>query len=191
MAPTAPHPFAIPHRSGDDYATWYINQKTDELVGHFGISECEREDVKQELVLDLLQRWPNYDPDLSKPRTFIAKVIRHRISTIIRHRMSEQQVFEELGHIPIDETIEEESKECRRTAASERLEQDLVDLEDDVEVVLAGLPPELREIAERLRTESKAETARQLGIPESTVRYRVGKIRIAFEKAGLRDHLSL
>jgi len=182
-------PFSIPHETGDDYATWFIKQKTDELVGHFGVSECDREDIEQELALDLIQRWPNFDPKKSKPRTFIARVVRNRISTIIRHRMTEQQRFEQIGHVPLDPTIEEEVSSCFRTGQTERIDQDDVDIEHDVDVVLAGLPDELRRTCELLKTESIAETARRLGINESTVRSRIKKVREQFEQAGLREYL--
>lgn len=189
MAYEAPYPFSIPHETGNDYATWFIKQKTDELVGHFGVSECDREDIEQELALDLIRRWPKFDPERAQPRTFIARVVRNRISTIIRHRMSEQRRFEQLGQVPINRTIEEEVTSCFRTGRPERIDQEYVELEHDVNAVLAELPPELREIGELLRTKSRADVARELGISESTLRYRIEKLRSVFEEAGFRDCL--
>jgi RNA polymerase sigma-70 factor (ECF subfamily) len=186
---TPQSPFSIRRKGGDDYATWYIKRKTDELVGHFGIAESDRADIEQELALDLVQRWPKFDPGKSKPRTFITQVVRHKVSTIIRHRSTEQRRFEQIGHVPIDRSIEEEVPRCFRTGLPERIDQEYVDLSEDVAAVLAKLPAELRNICKQLRTESIAEVARQLGIPASTLRYRIRKIRGQFEEDALQDYL--
>ena len=189
MAHTPSHPaFSVPHKHGEDYASWLIQQKADELVGHFGITEDDREDIEQELALDLIRRWPKFDPQRSKPRTFIARVIRNKVSTLIRHRMSEQQQFEQVGY-SIDATVEEEVTTCFRTGQPHRTDQEYVALREDVRAVLARLPPELREVCERLKRASIPRVAKELGIPVTTLRYRLKKLRDVFEEAGLRDYL--
>jgi DNA-directed RNA polymerase specialized sigma24 family protein len=73
----------------------------------------------------------------------------------------------------------------RRTRAAE----DHFNLNADVAEVIAQLPPELRELAEQLKHLPKAEVARRLGLPTSSMRPDLRKLRRLFEKAGLRSYL--
>jgi RNA polymerase sigma-70 factor (ECF subfamily) len=46
----------------------------------------DREDLEQELILDLLHRLPKFDPDRARRNTFIASVVEHKVATIIEAR---------------------------------------------------------------------------------------------------------
>jgi hypothetical protein len=59
----------------------------------------------------------------------------------------------------------------------------------DLADVVAHLPKELRDLAERLKSRSLSETSRELGIPRSTLQRRVHRLRQYFEDAGLRIYL--
>lgn len=189
MSQEAPlSPFSVSHKGGEDYATWYIKQKTDELVGHFGITEDDREDIEQDLALDLIERWQKFDGERSKPQTFITRVVKHKVSKIIRHRMTEQRRFDQVSG-SIDRAAEEEVTTCFRTSQPRRIDQEYFELADDVDSVLQRVPAEMREVCERLKTDSIPAVADQMGIPVTTLRYRLSKLREVFEAAGLHDYL--
>ena len=70
----------------DEYAVRIIKYKARQLVGRVGFTESDREDLEQEMMLDLLQRLPKYNPDRAQRNTFIARVVEHKIATIIEAR---------------------------------------------------------------------------------------------------------
>ena len=51
-----------------------------------GFTESDRDDLEQEMMLDLLQRLPKYNPDRAQRNTFIARVVEHKIATLIEAR---------------------------------------------------------------------------------------------------------
>jgi RNA polymerase sigma-70 factor (ECF subfamily) len=51
------------------------------------------------------------------------------------------------------------------------------------------LPDELRDLCERLRDDTMAEIAREMGVPRTTLYDRLSKLRDAFREAGLEDYL--
>jgi len=59
----------------DDYAVQLIKYKARQLVGRVGFTESDREDLEQEMVLDLLRRLPKFDPKRAGRNTFIARIV--------------------------------------------------------------------------------------------------------------------
>ena len=49
-------PFGHPHKKGKCYATWYAKKKARELVGHFGFTSSDQDDIEQSLLLSLMER---------------------------------------------------------------------------------------------------------------------------------------
>ena len=171
-AATAPKPelFAILHPHGNDYASWAAHRAAANLAAsrHFSLSDCD--DIEQDLIVRLLESWPNFDPVKSSAKTFIATVVRNGVSKLIRRRQLEQRMFVDADALPV---VEEPSHEND------------VDLGIDVAAVLARLPPEDRDLAERLIDNSMAEIALQDGVAYATVHKRVQRLRECFEAAGL------
>ncbi|OWK39875.1 hypothetical protein [Fimbriiglobus ruber] len=64
------------------------------------------------------------------------------------------------------------------------------DLRADVAAEVAALPRELREVAERLREQSCAAAARDLGISRATLGRRVDRLRERFAARDLDAYLS-
>ncbi len=169
------HPaFQQPHEHGGDYASWLIQHKADQLVGRYGFTESDREDIEQELTLALLERWPQYDPARSKPCTFVAKIVDHKVADLVKRQRQERRFRESIDLSHADRLTE-------TTCPSHEEE---VDLRLDVETVLASLPPNYRELCERLKHESLLAASEHMGVPESTLRFWLTKIRQAFEDAG-------
>ena len=54
---------------------------------------------------------------------------------------------------------------------------------------MARLPPKLRELCRRLKTETVAEIARDTGVSRAVIYESITKLRAIFEEAGLRDYL--
>ena len=60
-------------------------------------------------------------------------------------------------------------------------------MQSDFADITARLPEELQQIAELLKTKCPNAIARELEIPESTIRYRIARLREHFEQAGYGD----
>jgi len=70
-----------------------------------------------------------------------------------------------------------------------RSEEELSRLAQDLADVMAKLPDELRDLAERLKTQTRSEIARDMGIPRTSLGALIRRLRQQFEDAGLRDYL--
>jgi len=185
----------------DEYAVRIIKYKARQLVGRVGFTESDREDLEQEMLMDLLQRLPKYNPDRAQRNTFIARVVEHKIATIIEARkvglrdyrlcncsLNDRLEDEEGGSVERMETIDQEDY-LRRTGRLSRPPAELRDLSLGVRKTIENLPLELRELCMRLFTDTVTEISRDTEIPRGTLYEIIKKIRAVFEDAGLRDYL--
>lgn len=76
-----------------------------------------------------------------------------------------------------------------RTGQHHRTHEEMFDLAYDVVHAAEQLPPQLRELCERLMYGSVSDVARETGVSRPEVYRRIGLIRRRFERAGLRDYL--
>jgi RNA polymerase sigma-70 factor (ECF subfamily) len=193
---------SINHCEGiDEYAVQIIKFKAKQLVGRVGLTDSDREDLEQEMILDLLQRLPKYNPDRAQRNTFIARVVEHKIATIIEARkaglrdyrlcncsLNERLEDEEGGSVERMETIDQEDY-LRLTGGLSRSTAELRDLSIDVRQAIEKLPPELRELCRRLGIDTVTELSRDTGVPRGTIYESLKKLRANLEAAGLKDYL--
>ncbi len=176
-------PPAIPTEVGlSDYALDVVHHKAQELIGTAGYTPDDLDDIKQELVADLLARLDRFDPARSTYATFVTRLVERKISNLIRYRQSERRdPRREAGSLNdrIDDAEEggdpqlavvSQDEHDLRTGKHRRPAAERGRLALDIEAVLADLPADLRRAAVLLTTFSVAETAREMGIPRSTFR---------------------
>ena len=185
----------------DDYAVRIIKYKARQLVGRVGFTESDRQDLEQEMVFDLLRRLPKFKPERAQRNTFIARVVEHKVATIIEAQKAGMRDYrlcpcslndrfenEEGGSVERIDTINQDDY-LQRTGKLSRPISDLRGLSIDVRSAVEKLPPELRELCKRLQTESVTEISRDTGIPRGTIYESIKKLRTLFEDAGLKDYL--
>lgn len=185
----------------DEYTVRLITFKAKQLTAHPGFSDADREDLEQELLLDLLRRQPKYDPDRSQNNTFVARVVEHRAATLIEERKAGLRDYR-LQAFSLNDLIEDEDGvRCERsetfdqddylvrTGRQSRSSDELRDLGIDVRSVVDQLSPKLRDLCKRLMRDSITDVSCETGIPRSTLYGVIGKIRVAFIDAGLEDYL--
>ncbi len=168
--PLRPGLFEIPHARGDDYTSWLAHRTAAELAESPEFNLSDRDDIEQDLIVRLLESWPQFDPAKGSATTFISMVVRNTVSNLIRRRQLELRTFVDSDALPV--------------AAEPSHEHD-VDLECDVAAVLARLPPEDRELAERLVDSSIRQIAAEDDVSVASVRKRVAHLREVFAAAGL------
>lgn len=183
------------------YASWLIRHKARQLIGRYGFVSDDRKDIEQELALDLLRRLSKFNPELASQNTFIARVVDHKIASMIEHQEAQQRDYR-AGTTPIEDLDERTEPGDRRatrfdknaylevTRRAFREAAENIDRRIDLARVLDALMPDERQLAERLVHESVTEISRSTGIPRSTLYDAITKIRARVERAGLRDYIT-
>ena len=185
----------------DPYAVEIIRFKARQLVGQAGFTASDRDDLEQELVLDLLRRLPQYDSSRAKRNTFIARVVDHKISNLIEAQKAVSRDYRR-STCSLNERFKDE--DGRVAERVEKLDQEdyllrigvepgppdeLRALALDVAAVVETLPPELSDLCRRLEQETVSEISRDTGVSRATLYESVTRLRKIFEDAGLKNYL--
>ena len=182
----------------DDYAVRIIKHKARQLIGRYGLTIFDREDLEQELMIDLLQRMRHFNPAKAKKSTFMARIVERHIATLLeaRHarcrdwrmcRMSLNTPHENDRGDTREMMDRVDSEGTLRPCQPDTRESEINNLRMDVARVLDTLPEDLRDLCERLRESNMAEIARETGVARTTLYDKLTRIRAAFRKAGLDD----
>jgi RNA polymerase sigma-70 factor (ECF subfamily) len=185
----------------DEYARRLIRHKARQLVDKAGFTKSDVEDLVQELWLDLFQRLPRFDSARSRPRTFVARVVQHKIAAILRHRQAEMRDYRRNGRSLSDTAGEKNGKTISRadildrhvhdlrTGSATRSPEEHSRLRFDLAGVMDQLPPSLRGLCERLKTSTVSEISRDTGVSRATLHEAIRRLRRRFEDAGLKGYL--
>jgi RNA polymerase sigma-70 factor (ECF subfamily) len=183
----------------DRFAERLIHREARQLARMPGFSPGDREDIEQELRLKLLMHSAGYDPRQGHWHAFVTALVERQAANLLRAKRAEKRDHRsvrslsmevadaEEGPVELADTISPRHLESRLGRAT-REEHELAELAMDLSDVIAGLAPELRELAQRLKTDCLSQIARDLGVPRTTLADRVRKLRRCFEQAGLRDY---
>lgn len=171
------------------------------LVGKYGFSYDDLEDIQQELWLDLHQRTPNFNPKLSKPQTFFKLIVRHKVATMIRYRLQRKRDYRRLQ----SNAREGEDYDDCTDSILRVVSQDEIDLRTgkfgDPKIVrhdfiidftrtISRLSPDQKYLLELLSDKPIAEIAREIGVPRSTFYDRYfAPLREHLRKNGLDEYL--
>lgn len=159
------------------------------LIATAGFRRDDREDLRQEIILDLLRRTPRFDSARGEWQGFVRGVFRHRqIGLIVQRRRRRWEVLAgDLGP-PEDGHVDRlDALDCRRRTDPAPVSQ----LRLDVSRVVAGLPPGLRSLAGVLSQMPVSEVCQHTGKSRATVHRMTVQIRKAFVNAGLAPHRSV
>jgi len=128
---------------------------------------ADREDLEQEAMVGLWRALPQFDSSRASLRTFVERVIATKIASALRAQRA-------LRRVPVYVP-----PQCLGQPTAS------VELQSDVESVLAVLSEGDRRLALLLAEHTPTEAGRQLRISRSTVYEGIRRIRIAFVEAGL------
>ena len=184
----------------DRFARGIIRRKVNQLIGRAGFTRQDREDLEQELVLRLLQALPSFDRAKAHRNVFVTTVIERYVANILRDKQAEKRDHRRIGCLDVMMEITDEGPtELAQTIGQRELDarlgchrrsdEELAQLARDIADVMAKLPDELRELAERLKSQTKSEIARDMGVPRTTLNESVRRLRRRFESKGLKDYL--
>jgi len=186
----------------EGYARDVIRHKAWQLIGKYGFTLDDYDDLQQDMMLDLVRRLGKYDPGKAALSTFVARIVDRKLSNLIRHQRQKKRDYRQQV-CSLDAQVEDRDGQPR--GLDEILSQDTYDdevarhdqpatarqdLKLDLALVLDELPEDLRQLAGHLQTRTVAEIARELGVPRSTLYEKgIARLRKIFEDRGLREYL--
>jgi len=190
------------------YVTTLIGITVHRTIGRYRFTEFDREDLEQQIALEVIRRRPRFDPAKAQENTFLARVVRNAIADIIAARKADcrdyrreeaslsQWVLVEADTHPFyngwvtgaDLVTEQNARRHRGTPSSDP--QELGDLIIDITAAAAALPNRLRNVYEQLKELGSArEVAKAMGRHRSSIYDAIKEIRKHFEEAGLESYL--
>lgn len=169
--------------SGEQFLNEFARQKAkykaDQLVKRPEFSNCDSEDVQQELLLYLIERAKDYDESRSSLNTFISRMLDSGVRQLVRskkrhkrHPLDENQRVESLQRpVPVEDnfptTLGDEltASEGKRHCHAEVYDPfDEIDRQDSFDVAIDSMPARLRQIAIFMMDHSIAETGKEFGL---------------------------
>jgi RNA polymerase sigma-70 factor (ECF subfamily) len=184
----------------DDVAADTIRRKARQLIGKAGFSKSDEEDIRQELTLRLFRQRQRFKPKESSWPSFVKMVIERQAANLLRHQRAEKRDHRFTRSLcsrlngsngtatDLDQTLSQREYNARRRR-SPRDELDLAQLTTDVTAWVSGLPPDLQDLAQRLRTQTVSEISRETKVPRTTIYSKLRLLRRLSESAGLRMYL--
>lgn len=178
----------------DDDIQYLIRSKARQLIGRAGFRRSDLADLEQELRLRLFQRLRAYDPAKASFYCFALVVIDRAAKTLLRSQRaacrdrSTTISFDSVwipsddGPIPMADSIGSREHDARlgRHASPDSAEAAI-----DFERVLGRLTPELRDLAEGLKSDTRAKLVRRFAIPDYAMKTRLRLLREHLTSAGL------
>jgi len=119
-----------------------------------------QQDLEQDLLLELVVRWPGFDPNRGNAEAFVESGVR---ATVCKDGGDAIDPADDLRVL------------CIRM---------------DVETVVGKLDAVKRSVCDQLLRESVSEAARQLRTPRSTLEYAVNSVRDRFKKSDVDQYFS-
>lgn len=143
---------------------------------------ADREDVAQEILASVLQRWPGYSSDRGAPSTFLSIIARRSAASLARARAAQKRGGGRACLSLEFREFDAESVQSRRLGSGEI---GMTDSRLDVQHLVAKLPTDLRRVAQALMTMRPTTAARDLRMAPRTMDAKIAAIRAHFIAAGL------
>ncbi|MCW5713449.1 MAG: sigma-70 family RNA polymerase sigma factor [Bauldia sp.] len=165
-----------------------INVQASRLQKHAVLPGLTADDIRQELLLDLIRRAPSFDPSKASFPTFADRVVANRIADLAR---PSARLTAERSTVPLDEPLGSDSLPLVEILPDRAPPIDMaVGLRVDLERFEATLPPHLAACCQVIDEDRVAEVSRRLGIHRSTFHDRLRVLRAAATAAGLGAYLN-
>jgi RNA polymerase sigma-70 factor, ECF subfamily len=146
------------------------------------IRRADAEDIASEVMARLLEVWDRFDPERGNREAYINQVVSTRLVSLLRERNAQKR---RAKIEPID--AGDERLADRSWCGDEWLR--VIDLRVDLNIAFSKLSPKQRAICDQLLRDLVSPAAKEMGVPRSTLRYAVTKIRQIFRDAGLEEYL--
>jgi RNA polymerase sigma-70 factor, ECF subfamily len=183
----------------DKFTRDLARRKSRQLVGKYGYTDADRDDIEQDIYMRVLQSWPTFNPDEGHHHCFVIAVVERYVANIVRDRCAEKRyeggvvllstpLAEASGEtLRVSHTLSDGSQD-RRLGRRRRAETELSQMRLDLAAAIESLPDELKQLMELRRTFTVKEIAEQFGVARTTASGWFRKIRDHFEALGLKEY---
>lgn len=167
-------------------AVWLAGRKARQIMGKAGLRPSDIEDVRQHLLMYVVEHLGAYDSRRGPPEVYVAMLITTAVAMLLRHRRTMKHGG---GRPPeslevIDGSHDPDVEPISTRVGGRRLGRELCDPEDSVDTrmdlaeAMASLPLDLRALACLLvQGQTEASVARLYGRSRRQVHYDVEAIR--------------
>ena len=181
------------------FAARYIRHKAKQIARRGGFGKSDIEDVGQQLILRVLENIAAFDPAAGHFNVFVKTVVERHTANILRDARADKRDRrrtcslndivdeDESGPIELGETIGRREADAR-LGVDGREPQEACELVMDLNHALAALPPDLRDLCERLQHGSASDVARDLGVPRTTLYKAIRQLRKRLRRIGLGNY---
>ena len=173
-------------RSGfvDDYAMERIEFRLRQLKDRFELSERDKQELRHDMVAELLSARRRFDPARAKRETFINRVLDRFVKYAMRKRCTsrDRPCDNPIGFADIMPGFEPVTNDPPGGLGDEqgRRERRL-----DLEAAVARMPERLQRVCRLLKVYDPAEAAQRLGINRQSIYRIMAEIRKFLTEAGL------
>ena len=172
----------------DPYIFQQASCRASLLVGSAGFRSDAWEDLKQEMVLDVLRRSPKFDPARGDWQGFVRGVVRnHAAVLVMRERRRAPEILSQ-DLVNREDASDAESLDILDKRPSSGV-VDALHLSLDVRRIVESLPTPLYSLAVLLGQMPVQDVCRHAGKSRSRVYQMIRQIRAAFIQAGLTPYI--
>ena len=183
-----------------DFEFGIIKRKAKQLVGRAGFKQQDIGDLEQELMLQLIQGLQTYDSEIAHQKSFVTAIVERAVATILRDAKAGKRDHGDLQSLEVLVAVTGESptrlgatmgdrEYNRRRGRHPRTAEELQSLASDLADVIGSLLEDEQQLAEKLKTETISGSARELGIPRTTLNDAVRRLETRFRQSHVEDHL--
>lgn len=183
------------------YVKNLIRRKAMKMTGSYGFSLSDKDDIKQELLLDLYVRLKHYDREKGDFRGFVRLLVNNKISSLIAAKKAQMRDYRKTGpslnqvieigegeHTYLHETLTQDDY-LRITGKSSQSDLYLNNLSLDIHHTTENMPIQLKELCELLKEYDISDASRKLAINRDTVYEWIKRIKQHFMQGGLDSYL--
>jgi len=171
-----------PHDIIDDYAMDRVDYQVARLGRLLHLSHHRKEDLRQDLLLELCQAAQRFDPATSSARTFVSRVVSSAAAFHMRTIRNERR---NSARSPIRLSELQRNGHSLAARAPRWSEPSTHDLAMDLPRGLSSMDRRHQELAESLKTQTVAEIAAERGVHRSTVYRDIAAMRTTLTEHGL------
>jgi RNA polymerase sigma-70 factor (ECF subfamily) len=167
----------------DPYVMRQVSCQASLLVANAGFKAQDWEDVRQELLLDLLRRAPRFDAARGDWQGFVRGIARNHATVLIARRRRRALEVLLADAVNGDDNLVDAARTVDSGGGRHGAAQ--LNLSLDVRTVVASLPPHVQTVALLLAEMSVKEACARTGRSRSGLYLVVRQLREAFALAGL------
>jgi RNA polymerase sigma-70 factor (ECF subfamily) len=180
-----------------------ITSKAQRLVGHYRFTESDREEIEQQIALQVVRKRATVPEPRAQQMGFLITLVQHAVADIVAARKAsnrdyrredaslDQWVQDAAGGWELRGEMITEDDAARHVGRPGASRGDGHDLAIDLADAANRLSPRLREVFEQYAVlGSPREVAKAIGVHHSTVYEALKQIKDHFEQAGLTIYLS-